>query len=70
MYPSAALQHFLSEMEYPATKDDLLREARREMLGPDEQWALQQLDPGGYSARREVICALDMIAPPRPLVAA
>lgn len=32
MSPSPALRRFLAEMEFPATKDDLLREAVRDGL--------------------------------------
>lgn len=58
MSPSSALERFLSQMKYPATRDDLLREATREGLADDDLASLRALDSGSYAARREVICAL------------
>ena len=50
MPTSPALDRFLSEMEYPATKDDLLREAARDGLGPDDRALLADLPEQSYSA--------------------
>ena len=63
---SPAIEHFLAQMEYPASKDDLLREAARVGLGPDDVSILRALRDGNYSACREVLAALrdshDLIA--------
>ncbi|MFS0853891.1 DUF2795 domain-containing protein [Microbacterium sp. 179-I 3D4 NHS] len=50
MSPSPALDRFLTTMEYPATKDDLLREARRDGLGADDRALLADLPEQSYSA--------------------
>ncbi len=50
MPTSPALDRFLAEMEYPATKDDLLREAARDGLGPDDRALLADLPEQSYSA--------------------
>ena len=55
---SPSIERFLTQMEYPATKDDLLREATRDGLSPDDVENLRALRDGGYSARREVLAAL------------
>lgn len=55
---SSSLERFLAQMEYPAAKDDLLREAARDGLGPDDVEAIRALRDGSYSARREVLVAL------------
>ncbi|WP_193596981.1 DUF2795 domain-containing protein [Microbacterium sp. YJN-G] len=55
---SFPLEHFLAEMEYPATKDDLLREAARDGLDADDRRLLETLDDHGYSARWEVLSEL------------
>lgn len=60
MSPSAALKGFLAGMEYPATKDDLLREAARDRLHRDDILALENLSGSSYSARRQVLAALHM----------
>ncbi|AZH79857.1 MULTISPECIES: DUF2795 domain-containing protein [Microbacterium] len=44
------LDRFLAGMEYPATRDDLLREAAREGLGPDDRALLADLPEQSYSA--------------------
>lgn len=56
--PSSRLERFLSDMEYPATKDDLLREASRDGLAPSDIALLRALPDGGYDARRHVQEAL------------
>lgn len=71
MSPSTPLARFLSEMEYPATKDDLLREATRDGLDRDDILALERLDGHSYSARWQVLWALRSTPPAeRTLVAA
>jgi len=50
MHTSPALDRFLRGMEYPATRDDLLREAARDGLGPDDRAALAQLPEQSFSA--------------------
>ncbi len=65
---TSRLERFLTDMEYPATKDDLLREALRDGLTPAEIAALGGLPGGGYDARRRVRDALATLH--RKLVAA
>jgi hypothetical protein len=48
MHPSATLTRFLAEMEYPATKDDLLREAVRADLPWHDLHRLERLPDRGY----------------------
>ena len=50
MHTSSALDRFLRGMEYPATRDDLLREAARDGLGHDDRAALAQLPEQSFSA--------------------
>ncbi|MDF2507031.1 MAG: hypothetical protein K0Q52_890 [Microbacterium sp.] len=47
---SPTLDRFLADMEYPATRDDLLREATRDGLSADERAALAALPEQSYSA--------------------
>ncbi|WP_091227350.1 DUF2795 domain-containing protein [Microbacterium sp. 3J1] len=47
---SPALDRFLSAMEYPATRDDLLREASRDGLDADDRATLQELPDQSFSA--------------------
>lgn len=47
---SPALDRFLATMEYPATKDDLLREAARDGLAADDIAVLAELPEQSYSA--------------------
>lgn len=51
MAVSPALDTFLANMEYPATKDDLLREADRDGLDPRERARLEHLPEQSFSAR-------------------
>lgn len=44
------MSRFLADMEYPATKDDLLREAMRDGLGPADVALLEDLPEQSYSA--------------------
>lgn len=55
---SMSLQRFLAGMEFPATKDDLVREAERDGLDPDDIRMLMQLDHDSYDARWQVRLAL------------
>ena len=50
MRNSAALDRFLGGMEYPATRDDLLREAARDGLGSDDRAVLARLPEQSFSA--------------------
>ena len=50
MHTSSALDRFLRDMEYPATRDDLLREAARDGLGSDDRAVLAQLPDQSFSA--------------------
>nr|WP_201470966.1 DUF2795 domain-containing protein [Microbacterium hydrocarbonoxydans] len=50
MHTSPDLDRFLRSMEYPATRDDLLREAARDGLGHDDRAALAQLPEQSFSA--------------------
>ncbi|MFJ4046292.1 DUF2795 domain-containing protein [Microbacterium sp. NPDC089987] len=63
MSPSAALRRFLTEMEFPATKDDLLREAIRDGLDRDDIAALEQLRGHSYSARWQILTSLHLARP-------
>lgn len=47
---SPALDRFLADMEYPATRDDLLREAAHDGLGTEERAAIAALPEQNYSA--------------------
>ena len=47
---SPTLDRFLADMEYPATRDDLLREAARDGLSADERATLAALPEQSYSA--------------------
>lgn len=58
MSPSPALRRFLAEMEFPATKDDLVREAIRDGLDRDDIAAIEQLRGYSYSARWQILTAL------------
>ena len=50
MPTSPSLDRFLRSMEYPATRDDLLREAARDGLGSDDRALLAALPEQSYSA--------------------
>lgn len=69
MSPSPALARFLAEMEFPATKDDLLREAARDGLDRDDVLALEQLGGYTFSARWQIVRALRQ-TPARELITA
>ncbi|HET8928052.1 MAG TPA: DUF2795 domain-containing protein [Microbacterium sp.] len=49
-----ALTEFLAEMEYPATKDDLLREAIRDGLPWDDLERLESLLDGSYHSSWQI----------------
>ncbi|MEV7632319.1 DUF2795 domain-containing protein [Microbacterium sp. NPDC089318] len=70
MSPSPALARFLAEMEFPATKDDLLREAARDGLDLDDVLALEQLSGHTFNARRQITDALCAMPAKGALVAA
>ncbi|MEV7619736.1 DUF2795 domain-containing protein [Microbacterium sp. NPDC089321] len=55
---STSLQRFLAGMEFPATRDDLVREAVRDGLDSDDIRMLMQLDHDSYDARWQVRLAL------------
>lgn len=69
MSPSHPLQQFLAGMEYPATKDDLIREAEREGLDADDVHGLRSLGEHCYSARRQVLSALRLLPDRMPVAA-
>ncbi|MFD5215256.1 DUF2795 domain-containing protein [Microbacterium sp. NPDC058345] len=48
---SPSLDRFLADMEYPAMKDDLTREAARDGLAGEDLAALHALPDGRYDAR-------------------
>lgn len=66
---SSALQCFLAGMEYPATDDDLVREALRDGLDVADVDVLRALPHGSYAACRHVLMSLASIEQ-RELVAA
>ena len=47
----ASLDAFLTDMEYPATKDDLLREAVRDGLSASDRALLEELPDQSFGAR-------------------
>ncbi|MEE6387233.1 MULTISPECIES: DUF2795 domain-containing protein [Microbacterium] len=47
---SSTLDRFLADMEYPATRDDLLREAARDGLPAEDRAALRDLPEQSFSA--------------------
>lgn len=55
---SPALDRFLAAMEYPALRDDLVREAVRDGLGPDDRAVLENLPEQSFSAAWQVRYAL------------
>ena len=73
MSHSPALDRFLAGMEYPALRDDLLREAARDGLGPEERALLESLPEQSYSAAWHVRYRLarqslaDAFAPREPV---
>lgn len=69
MSPSPALSRFLAEMEFPATKDDLLREAARDGLDRDDVLALEQVGAYTFSSRWQIVRALRQ-TPARELITA
>nr|WP_314840749.1 DUF2795 domain-containing protein [uncultured Microbacterium sp.] len=50
MFTSSELHRFLAGMEYPATRDDLLREAARDGLAADDRSMLAALPEQSFSA--------------------
>ena len=55
---SPALDRFLADMEYPATRDDLLREAARDGLSTDDRRTLSSLPEQSFSAAWTIRCRL------------
>lgn len=47
---SPSLDRFLAEMEYPATRDDLVREAGRDGLSAEDRAVLSDLPDQSYNA--------------------
>ncbi|MBT2483586.1 MULTISPECIES: DUF2795 domain-containing protein [unclassified Microbacterium] len=72
---SPALHRFLADMEYPATRDDLLREAARDGLSREDRALLSELPEQSYSAAWHIRYRLaspsfaDVFAPSSPVVA-
>lgn len=72
---SPTLDRFLADMEYPATRDDLLREAARDGLSADERETLASLPEQSYSAAWHIRCRLarrtlqEALTPARPVAA-
>ncbi len=70
---SSALDRFLAGMEYPALRDDLLREAAREGLDADDRAQLESLPEQTYGAAWHVRYRLarqslaDAFAPREPV---
>lgn len=76
---SPALDRFLADMEYPATRDDLVREAARDGLDAADRTALGELPDQSYSAgwyvrarlaRRALMDAVNAASTPSPALAA
>lgn len=55
---STDLGQFLKTMDYPAHQSDLVREAVREGLAPDEVSRLRRIAPRSYSGRFDVLLEL------------
>lgn len=69
MLPST-LERFLADMEYPASKDDLRREAAHDGLGVADRDLLAQLPDRSYSSRWHVRLTLSRTGTPFERVAA
>ncbi len=68
---SPTLDRFLAGMEYPATRDDLLREAARDGLPSNDLLTLSSLAEQSYGARWVIRRALASADPvPTPAMAA
>ncbi|MGX1933788.1 DUF2795 domain-containing protein [Microbacterium resistens] len=74
MMLSPSLNRFLAEMEYPAEKDDLVREARREDLPMTDLLVVQGLPERSYDSwwqiRRAIGEGSDGVPAERELVGA
>ena len=66
----STLNSFLREMEFPATKEDLLREARRDGLPLADRIALEDLPDQSFSARWHIRYLLARRAAREPATAA
>jgi len=51
---SPEMSLFLGSMDYPAHRDDLVREARRDGLAPHDLARLAEITPRSYSGRMDV----------------
>lgn len=51
---SPRLNAFLRDMEFPATKDDLVREAERDGLSLKDQAVIRDLPAHNFNARWEI----------------
>ncbi|AEB45797.1 MULTISPECIES: DUF2795 domain-containing protein [Micromonospora] len=60
----ADVLHYLSSLDYPAGKDDVLREAEREGAPPDVLRALRALPPVDYANGPEVARSAGIEAAP------
>jgi len=58
MIPSILLSRFLSAMEYPAEKNDLIREAGREGLDATDIALLESLEDRSYDSPWQIRVAL------------
>ncbi|REJ05682.1 DUF2795 domain-containing protein [Microbacterium bovistercoris] len=65
-----ALDRFLTAMEFPAMKDDLIREGARDGLGSEDRARLDSLPEGRYDGRFHVHEALATSTEDAGLVAA
>ncbi len=54
MHISDQLNAFLRDMEFPATKDDLLREAGRDGVTPEDRGALAALPDESFTTRWQI----------------
>ncbi|MBQ0902355.1 DUF2795 domain-containing protein [Micromonospora sp. U21] len=60
----ADVLQYLSSLDYPAEKDDVVREAEREGAPPDVLKALRALPPVDYANGTEVARSADIEAAP------
>ncbi|MBQ1073159.1 DUF2795 domain-containing protein [Micromonospora sp. C31] len=60
----ADVLHYLSSLDYPAEKDDVVREAEREGAPPDVLRALRALPPVDYANGNEVARSAGVEAAP------
>ncbi|MEU6023783.1 DUF2795 domain-containing protein [Micromonospora sp. NPDC047134] len=60
----AEVLHYLSSLDYPAGRDEVVREAEREGAPPDVLHALRALPPVEYANGREVARSASIEAAP------